>query len=64
MEIEDHSNRIINSLWVGDKLSFLELLTLKSFIANGHVFHLWTYNNLKTELPQGVVICDAETVLP
>ena len=64
MEIEDHSNRIINSLWVGDKLSFLELLTLKSFIANGHVFHLWTYNKLKTELPQGVVICDAETVLP
>lgn len=60
----DDSNRVVNSLWIGEELSFLELLTLKSFVANGHVFHLWTYNPLKTELPKGVVLCNAESILP
>jgi len=60
----DESNKVVNSLWIGEELSFLELLTLKSFVANGHLFHLWTYNPLKTELPKGVVLCDAESVLP
>jgi hypothetical protein len=57
-------NRIVNALWVGNKLSKLELLTISSFIAHGHDFHLWTYSDIVTPLPRGVTICDAEDILP
>jgi hypothetical protein len=57
-------NRHVNSLWIGNTLSKIELLTLHSFIAQGHTFHLWTYEKLLTELPEGVVIEDANEILP
>jgi hypothetical protein len=56
-------NRTINSLWIGNSLSFQELLTLKSFVAKGHEFHLWVYEPLKTALPQGVILQDANEIL-
>jgi len=60
----DDSNRIVNAMWVGNKLSKLELLTVSSFIAHGHEFHLWTYSDIVTPLPRGVTIRDAENILP
>lgn len=60
----NNPNKIINSLWVGEELTFLELLTLKSFVANGHEFYLWTYGMLKTPIPEGVTLCNAEDILP
>jgi Glycosyltransferase sugar-binding region containing DXD motif len=60
----DDSNRIVHALWVGNRLSKLELLTISSFIAHGHHFHLWTYSDLVTPLPKGVLVHDAESILP
>lgn len=57
-------NKIINSLWIGDELSNLELLTIKSFLAKGHRFRLWLYDIVKTPLPVGVEICKAEQIIP
>jgi len=57
-------NRIVHSLWVGSHLSRLELLTLHSFVAQGHEFHLWHYEPIATTLPAGVVSRDASTLLP
>lgn len=57
-------NRIINSLWVGSKLSALELLTIHSFIDKGHTFQLWTYEALDQDLPMGVVQMDAGDIIP
>lgn len=57
-------NRIINGLWIGNSLSALELLTLKSFIDNGHEFRLWTYSPIETKLPPEVILMDANTILP
>lgn len=57
-------NQIVHGLWIGDKLSALELLTLESFLHHGHRFHLWTYGPLLTQLPEGVVLCDANEVIP
>ena len=37
--------QIINFLWAGDKLSFLEVAVLKSHVAVGHQCKLWTYAN-------------------
>jgi len=57
-------NKHVHSLWIGNTLSKIELLTLHSFIAQGHVFHLWTYEKLLTKIPVGVVIEDANKILP
>lgn len=54
----------VNSLWIGKKLSSLELLTLLSFIHHGHSFHLWVYEPLSTQLPKEVVVRNAEEILP
>ena len=53
----------INSLWIGGCLSAMELLTLKSFVANGHSFTLWTYEEIITPIPEGVVVKDANDIL-
>jgi hypothetical protein len=56
-------NRIVHGLWIGENLSNLELLTIKSFIANGHEFHLWLYEPLSGPLPAGTVVEDASLIL-
>jgi hypothetical protein len=56
-------NLVINGLWIGDELSAMELLTLKSFVSHGHSFHLWAYNELKTPIPKGVVLKDANSIV-
>jgi hypothetical protein len=58
------SNRIVNGLWIGNKLSKLELLTISSFLDKGHEFHLWTYSDIITPLSSRVVIRNAEEILP
>jgi MoaA/NifB/PqqE/SkfB family radical SAM enzyme len=57
-------NKIINGLWIGNRLSILEMLTLKSFVFYGHTFHLWTYNKIENQLQEGVVIRDANQIIP
>jgi len=57
-------NKIVHGLWIGDELSNLELLTLNSFLQNGHDFHLWLYDSLKTRLPEGITVKDANQILP
>ena len=32
----------IQSLWIGDKLSNMEILSMKSFLHNNHNYHLYT----------------------
>ncbi len=60
----DDSNRIVNGLWIGGSLSNLELLTIHSFTQHGHEFHLWLYGPLTNPLPQGVIIKDANEIIP
>lgn len=57
-------NKIVHGLWVGNKLSALELLTLHSFTAHGHEFHLWVYEPLLNELPENVILRDANEIIP
>lgn len=53
----------IQMLWIRGELSRLELLSLRSFLANGHPVHLYHYGPL-TNVPAGVTLCDAREVLP
>jgi len=52
----------IGSLWVGNKLSNLELLSINSFIMNGHPYHLYVYEEIEN-LPSGVIIEDANRII-
>lgn len=54
---------LIQSLWIGNSLSKLEQLCIRSFLANGHPFHLYTVQELDG-VPSGTTLCDARVVLP
>jgi len=54
---------IVQGLWVGNTLSLMEITCIKSFINNGHVFHLYTYDYIDN-VPSGCIIKDANEILP
>jgi len=58
------SNITVNSMWIGNSLSACELLTIKSFINNGHKFVLWAYDDIETQLPSGTILRDASEIIP
>ena len=53
----------IQSFWRGRPLSNVEILCVKSFLAHGHDFCLWAYDEVKN-LPAGARVADAREVLP
>lgn len=53
----------IQMLWVRGNLSRMELLSLRSFMAQGHPVHLYTYD-APTNAPEGIVFKDAGEVVP
>ena len=58
----DDQNRIIKGLWIGNKLSPIEILCIKSYLQNGHEFHLYTYEPVKN-VPEGTIIKDAGEII-
>ena len=53
---------VINGLWIG-QLSPLEQLCIKSFVVQGHPYHLYAYGALDN-VPDGVTLQDAGQILP
>lgn len=54
---------IIQSLWIGSRLSTMEKLCIVSFMKQGHIFHLYTYGEA-AEVPQGTIVKDANEIIP
>ena len=54
---------IIQSLWIGDRLSTMEQLSIRSFQAHGHQFVLYVYEDIDG-VPPGTILRDANRVLP
>ena len=54
----------VNGLWIGNRLSLMETLTITSFLRHGHRFRLFVYEPLITPIPQGCIIDDANRILP
>lgn len=52
----------IQGLWIG-KLGLLERLSIASFIAHGHHYDLYVYED-QENIPAGVRLCDASEILP
>jgi hypothetical protein len=57
--------QVLNSLWFGRGLSYLEKLCLTSAVAAGHNFTVWSYEpETLGDVPSGVEIRDAADVMP
>lgn len=56
-------NMVVHGLWIGTRLSCIELLTIQSFIFHGHDFHLWVYEKIEN-LPEKVTTRDANLIIP
>jgi hypothetical protein len=50
-------------LWIGEQLSPVEILCIRSFLQHGHTFNLWAYQPI-TNLPDGTTLMDANLVIP
>lgn len=53
---------VIQSLWIGHQLSAMEQLSIRSFLQNGHPYHLYIYDEVKG-IPEGVEIKDANSII-
>lgn len=58
-----YSNKIVQGLWIGEKLSLNEVLCIMSFIKNGHEFHLYTYGNVEN-IPKECIVKNGNDILP
>ena len=56
-------NRVIQGLWIGRAISRRERLSIKSFLAHGHDYHLYAYGRIRG-VPPGVTLKDAREILP
>lgn len=56
-------DNVIQGLWIGDQLSIIEQLCIKSFQKNGHEFCLYTYEDVRG-VPEGTTLVDANSILP
>jgi mannosyltransferase OCH1-like enzyme len=56
-------NKVIQGLWIGPELSVMEQLSIASFLENGHEYHLYVYDAVKS-VPARAVIKDAVEILP
>ena len=54
---------IVQSLWVGNTLSNMEVCCINSFLKHGFIFHLYTYESVK-RVPKGTIIKDANEIMP
>jgi len=54
---------VIQSLWIGNRLSVMEQLCIRSFLDHGHRFHLYLYEDC-AGIPQGAIVLDGNKILP
>jgi hypothetical protein len=53
----------VNSLWIGEELTDMEIMSINSHIIVGHKYNLWCYSKIKN-IPKEAYICDASKILP
>lgn len=53
----------MQGLWIGPRLSAMERLSIGSFLAQGHPYHLYVYDEVEG-VPPGVLLKDANEILP
>lgn len=61
--MSNNKNDLIQSLWIGNKLTTNEVLCINSYIQNGHKFDLYAYDHFKN-VPAGANVKDATEIIP
>jgi hypothetical protein len=56
------TNRSVQGLWIGQRLSVMEQLSTRSFLANVHEYHLYVCGDVQ-DVPRGAVLKDANAIL-
>lgn len=56
-------SEVFQSLWIGPTLSQMEVLSIRSFLAHGHTYDLYAYDDV-AGVPAGARIRDAAEILP
>src|ERR1044071_3092824 len=56
-------SEIIQGLWIGPRLSAMERMSVNSFLANGHEYHLYTDGEVEG-VPPGATLRDGCEILP
>lgn len=62
MEVSMNSTYIVKSLWISSTIDDMQILCIKSFLAMGIEFQLYTYNDVHN-IPDGVIIKNANDIL-
>lgn len=57
-----NENKIVQSLCIKESLNLNEILSITSFINNGHEFHLYVYDDI-TNIPKGCILKDANEII-
>jgi hypothetical protein len=57
------SNKVVQGFWIGNALSAMERLSIASFLAHGHDYHLYVYEPV-AGVPDGATLQDAAEILP
>lgn len=60
---QTRDNKVIQGLWIGSELSAMERLSIASFLANGHEYHLYIYDDVRN-VPEGTAVKDGNEILP
>lgn len=58
-----NQDNFIQCLWIGNQLSRMEEMCIRSYIQNAHTVHLYTYENIRN-VPVGTIIMDANKIIP
>ena len=53
---------IVQSLWIGNHLSDMEIISIKSFIEHGYEYHLYCYDKIDN-VPEGTIVKDGNEIL-
>lgn len=59
----DEQGSPVQSLWIGTSLPPLQQLSIRSFLAHGHRYDLYAYEDIDS-VPPGTTICQASSILP
>jgi hypothetical protein len=63
VKLDALGNGVIQGLWIGKALSVMQQLSIRSFLAHGHRYHLYAYGDIES-VPEGTEIKDANLILP
>jgi hypothetical protein len=57
-----NNNKVMQGLWIGNRLTVMEQLSIVSFLKHGHEFHLYVYDDVEG-IPEGTILKDANEIV-